>query len=157
LWLTGEGTSRFKGLRIQRILELARDAVLFRLCPFRWRYLPRECNHTADFLAGVASQLLQTLRNEGASPEELANVAPLADVHGLTAPPGMGDQSDIWKAASLACHDPVASAVVLFERPDATQWQHLALLKQVDPQKGRALTQLYALAVRRSNHRGFGS
>ena len=65
------GTSRFKGLRIQHILEEARDAILYQLGVFEWKYLPRECNSTADHLAGIASQLLLDLRRSEASEEEL--------------------------------------------------------------------------------------
>ena len=43
---------------------------------------------------------------------------------------------------------------LLPEFPDTEQWQHLAALRQLDPNKGRSLTQLFSAAVIHSHEAG---
>ena len=125
---------------------------------FCWRYLPRESNHTADFLAGLASQLLADLRSEFASPEELAALAPIAAVrHFVSAVyrPVVDASPQFWEAARVALTDNEAPSVAIWELPDFSQWEHLAVLRQFDPARGRCLTALCLAAVLRAHNSGY--
>jgi hypothetical protein len=150
------GESRFRGLRVQRILEEARHDMLYRLGRHQWHYLPREGNATADYLAGLASQLVLDLRLAEASEEELAALMDRPLEAALAVPrmtPSKDHESRSIVLASLADAD--SPTLFLPEKPDGDQWRHLALLRKADSGKGRALAQLFSAAVVRAGEMGF--
>ena len=58
------GHSRFRGDNINNLLMQARETSLYAVPRAHWEYIPRECNGTADHLAGLASALVQQARDE---------------------------------------------------------------------------------------------
>ena len=118
------GHSRFRHLRINNLLVQAREVSLFQLPHAKWAYIPRECNGTADHLAGLASQLVQTARDEDTA-DHLAPFSPL-NCTTLQLVHVTGQTAAAWSVDHTA-------PFVLPELSDASSWHAVALLQRYFP------------------------
>ena len=155
-----EGRSRFRGVRINSFLETAREDALYRLGGHTWRYIPRECNSTADHLAGAASLLVSEARTADPGNDEqlklLARIshAPLQNREDVTSPVfcrelklliGETSLNDFWAQAR---HDLLHSETFsLIERPSAHSWGILAALRRWSREHAKCTIGYYNLVV----------
>jgi len=126
-------------MRINNLLVQAREISLFQLPHAKWAYIPRECNGTADHLAGLASQLVQTARDEDTA-DYLAPFSPL-NCSSLQLVHVTGQTAAAWSVDHTA-------PFVLPELSDASSWHAVALLQRYFPEDTQSLASLYAIALR---------
>ena len=133
------GHSRFRGDNINNLLMQARELSLYSLPFANWEYIPRECNGTADHLAGVASTLVQLARDEdgaeGLGPMRCFLTAEIQLPH-------------LWHMLREAFAHPATPSFILPEIADHIQWGALTLLQKLLPQQTKSLPALYAVALK---------
>ena len=101
------GTSRFHTLRMHSLLEDALHIATFQLPQIQWKYIPRECNATADRMAGLASSVMLEARKtitDAGNPPHMPDLVPPR----ITPPIQTGELSSVfWQTLKQAClnHD----------------------------------------------------
>ena len=128
------GHSRFRGDNINNLLMQAREISLYSLPLAHWEYIPRECNGTADHLAGLASTLVQQARDEdgteGLGPMRCYLTSEIQLPH-------------LWHMCRAALVEPSIPSFILPEIADHTQWGALSMLHiPAAPNKGSPISVL---------------
>jgi hypothetical protein len=138
----GEGS--FKALHINGMMDQAKEIAFFSIPSAKWTYIPRECNATADHLAGIASAaMLDAWQNLGPDDQ-------LQYEHGIIKPLpasafSLGDQVNTIIQTLDGDH---REGLCLPECIDHAQWGKVGLLRIAQPAKMQHVITLYTVARR---------
>ncbi len=114
-----QGDSRIKKLQMWTLMEHARTRLLLCLPPITFTHIPRECNKSADFAAGIASAALLQLR-EDSHPGQRHEI-PVEDVLFRPINIRMHSQQSWCSTAAQALGDHSTNTLELQEQPDLRQ------------------------------------
>ena len=152
------GDSRFRSVRMHDKLEHARHAARTRLPSLIWTYIPRECNATADHLAGLASSLVMEWRQKHHIPIETLGESsgPYQDLErsGLNSFPEAESPcpdvqwalqaNRVWERLAGSFRGAQAIGGLFMESVPHRAWDDIPLAREVIPQKMHGIVAYFA-------------